>query len=922
MVASDLSQKVDGNRPDSVWEQLRDLVEVVAYRPRLREGLIWRQLRTVHGEDYVIVQNPQAATYMRLSPEDFFVFELMDGSRTVQELVVSYMLRFRKFALARIARIVVDLRFNQFLVDKPYATFQLLSRRTRRRTIGTFLDDYLGIFLNREFPIRGIDGILEFAYKSGVWILFSRPVVWLLALTSAIGVPMFIYYMLSRRFSLFPGESIGQDLVGYYVSFLIIAVTHELSHAFTVKSSGRVVRRGGLSIFYGFPGLFVDTQDIWMEPRLKRMAASWAGPYSGMIYAGLVGLVLTFAPEGSWSTALRLFGSVALVANIFQLMPLIQLDGYFILMDWLEIPSLRKRALVFVQHDLWPKVWRRQRFNREERIFTVFGVLSAIYTVYAIYFAALFWWNQANEAIQGAFLVPNLGSWLGLTLVLLLIVPFVLAVLRRALNLGRSLLGLARRVGSSARERWIRQRLALLAQIPVFAGLGNEQMHILAGRLREERFSSGTAVIRQGDPGDRFYLIAEGSADVVVDGADRADVVATLGHADYFGELALLRSARRAATVRAASKLRVLSMRAADFHRLLAPYVEAESDLRARLEERSELDAFPLFETLPPREKDLLVSRLQTRTYQPGEVVVHQGEPASGFYCIRSGHVEVTRLGGPDRGEPRVATLGPRDFFGEVALLLRGRRNATVRAVDEVQLWILSGEDFHDLLAHYFALDETLVGTVRSRLPARQVLISPSQRGSARAVEPELVPDVTLPSLTGQMYSLAEFRGTNVVLWLSRGLDDPGCVEFAGKLDDAAPVFESARVQLVQIVPDSVSRTLVEWGPKGFKHLILCDPEKTAYVQFGLCASVPSLPTLLSGDPGTTLRGDEQRTWLRDLSVLVGSDTLGSDIAIVLEGLIVVDRKGTVRARRLTASSGPLPEPEELLRRLSRAIAQ
>jgi putative peptide zinc metalloprotease protein len=916
MVASDVGDAV------SVWDQLHDRVEVVTYQPRLREGLVWRQLRTANGEDYVIVQNPDAATYLRLSLEDFFVFELMDGSRTVQELVVAYMLKFRKFALARIARIVVDLRFNQFLVDKPYSTFQFLRRRSRRRTIGTFLDDYLGIFLNREFPIRGIDGILQAAYKAGVWILFTRPAVLLLALISAVGVPLFIYYMLSRQFSLFPGESLGQDLVGYYISFLIIAVTHELSHAFTVKSCGRVVRRGGFSIFYGFPGLFVDTQDIWMEPRLKRMAASWAGPYSGMVYAGLAGLVLTFAPEESWSTSLRLFGSVALVANMFQLMPLIQLDGYYILMDWLEIPSLRKRALVFVRNDLWAKVWRRQHFNREERIFTIFGILSAVYTVYAIYFAALFWWNQASDAIQGAFRVPNLGSWLGLTLVLLLIVPFVLAVLRRALNLGQGLLALVQRLGSSAREHWNRERMALLEQVPVLAGLGGEQLQILSSRLREERLSSGVAVVRQGDPGDRFYLIADGTADVEVADADRAEVVATLGRADYFGEHALLRNTRRTATVRATSKLRLVSLHASDFHRLLAPYVGAESALRSRLEERSELDTFPLFEALAAREKDVLLSRMRQRTYQPGDVVVHEGEAARDFYCIRSGHVEVTRRHQSADGESRVATLGPRDFFGEVGLLLRGRRNATVRALDEVRMWILSGENFHDLLAHYLALDATLADTVRSRLPARQVLLSGGSRRNADGPsERELAPDLTLQSITGQTCSLAEFRGSNVVLWLSRGLADPGCVEFAERLDAAAPRFASARIKLVQVVPDSVSSTQAAWGAKGFKHLILCDPEKDAYVQFGLATTVPEMPTILSEDTVISVRPGAPRSWLRELRIVCGADTIGSNIAIVLEGLIVIDRTGAIRAKRLTAASGPLPEPDELLRRLTRAIA-
>jgi hypothetical protein len=87
---------------------------------------------------------------------------------------------------------------------------------------------------------------------------------------------------------------------------------------------------------------------------------------------------------------------------------------------------------------------------------------------------------------------------------------------------------------------------------------------------------------------------------------------------------------------------------------------------------------------------------------------------------------------------------------------------------------------------------------------------------------------------------------------------------------------------------------------------------------------VPSLPTGVSGDTVVIARGHEPqpepRSWLRELDLQSGNDTLGSNIAVVLEGLIVIDRVGAIRAKRLTAASGPLPEPEELLRRLSRAL--
>jgi putative peptide zinc metalloprotease protein len=52
-------------------------------------------------------------------------------------------------------------------------------------------------------------------------------------------------------------------------------------------------------------------------------------------------------------------------------MPLLELDGYYMLVDWLEIPLLRSRAFAFVRSDLWRKLRARQPFDREERIFAV-----------------------------------------------------------------------------------------------------------------------------------------------------------------------------------------------------------------------------------------------------------------------------------------------------------------------------------------------------------------------------------------------------------------------------------------------------------------------------------------------------------------------------------------------------------------------
>ena len=137
-------------------------------------------------------------------------------------------------------------------------------------------------------------------------------------------------------------------------------------------------------------------------------------------------------------------------------------------------------------------------------------------------------------------------------------------------------------MGAPAAEKSSRVDLeaARLRKIPLFADLDAQTLADLAVQLSPERYATGEVIVRQGDPGDKLYVISEGQADVyVADGA--VDVkVNTLNAGDYLGEYALLTNQPRTATVRANQPTEVFTLSRASFLAL----IEQEPELRNKVD--------------------------------------------------------------------------------------------------------------------------------------------------------------------------------------------------------------------------------------------------------------------------------------------------------------------------------------------------
>jgi CRP/FNR family cyclic AMP-dependent transcriptional regulator len=105
-----------------------------------------------------------------------------------------------------------------------------------------------------------------------------------------------------------------------------------------------------------------------------------------------------------------------------------------------------------------------------------------------------------------------------------------------------------------------------LRDVPLFAGLSEEDLERLARQMKERRFSAGSTVTSEGAGGAGFFVIIEGNATVVVMDEERAQ----LGPGDHFGEIALIDEGMRSATINADTDLLCYGMTAWEFR----PFIE------------------------------------------------------------------------------------------------------------------------------------------------------------------------------------------------------------------------------------------------------------------------------------------------------------------------------------------------------------
>ncbi|QEC48467.1 FHA domain-containing protein [Baekduia soli] len=385
-----------------------------ALRPKARAGWALKRLEAGEGERRFVLRDLEGGGFVRMSAGDAGLFELLDGSRTLRELIAEAEQREGAAGPSRLARLLADLGDRGLLegVDSgaaPEAEPRFLARLVRPRT----------------HAFAGAGAWFARLYRGGGWLLFTAVARVLLAAIVVAGIGVFAYLIAKRYGTPFVvARKIGLGGLVFVLGRFAVVVVHEAAHALTMASFGRRIERAGIKLILLFPYAFVDTSQAWFEPRRRRIAVSAAGPVSDFTLGGIFAVVCLLLGAGTLRDIFFQLALAAYVGAFFNLNPFLDRDGYQILVDVLREPGLRRRSKEQFQRLLSGG----PRRETDSPALARYAAAGVVWSVVAVGFAVVFTlrYRPVLDAVTSTALV-----WTALgCLWLMLFIPVVWSLAR------------------------------------------------------------------------------------------------------------------------------------------------------------------------------------------------------------------------------------------------------------------------------------------------------------------------------------------------------------------------------------------------------------------------------------------------------------------------------------------------------------
>jgi putative peptide zinc metalloprotease protein len=321
--------------PASGGTDLAPAAASLGERPRLRSGYALKRLDAAEGPRRWVLKDLRNGKLVSLADGDAGLLQLLDGRRPLSELTREAERQLGAAGPARLARLLADLGDRGLLAggDSPLADANRPLRGVHQ------------LLQSRETTWTGAGKLFDELYSRGGWLLFTRPAAIVFPVLAVLGLIVFAFLVVGRYGTPFVvAHKVGLGGLVFVLGRFAVVAFHETAHGLAMASFGRRVRKAGLKLLLVFPYAYVDTSEIWFEPRRRRIAVSAAGPVSDFVLGAVFSLCCLALSAGTVRDIFFQLAFGAYLGAFFNLNPTLERDGYQILVDVLREPGLRRRA--------------------------------------------------------------------------------------------------------------------------------------------------------------------------------------------------------------------------------------------------------------------------------------------------------------------------------------------------------------------------------------------------------------------------------------------------------------------------------------------------------------------------------------------------------------------------------------------------
>ena len=302
---------------------------------------------------YAVIKDPCGLKYAQLQPEQYEIWSLLDGQRPLEELrdLLQKSYPSVHLTLLDVQSLINDLHEKQLLVsERPGQGRELIEQRRTRKWKAFWAA--VRNPMNLTFPGWDPDRSLTFLHALFGW-LFTAWAVTAVALVLS-GSALFLMMRVAeirQRLPEFQQFFAWPNLVYLWLTMGAIRVLHEFGHGLACKHFGGECHKMGVMLLVFSPTLYCDASDAGMlRSKWQRIMVSAGGMYFEIILSLLAFALWWHSQPGLLQNiCLNIFFISTVTTVLFNANPLLRFDGYFILVDWLEIPNLRPQASQMLQ---------------------------------------------------------------------------------------------------------------------------------------------------------------------------------------------------------------------------------------------------------------------------------------------------------------------------------------------------------------------------------------------------------------------------------------------------------------------------------------------------------------------------------------------------------------------------------------------